>query len=338
MNNELHISTDTLKLGFVGLGWIGCSRMKSLKESGMVGTAILTDISEEQTNKITLTDGNCLVCRSVREMIDMKPDGIVIATPNAFHTEQVCEVLEAGIPVFCQKPLGRNFHETHDAISKAEQKNCLLGIDMSYRYLEAVRCIHEVLQRGEIGEIYAVEAIFHNAYGPDKEWFYKPELSGGGCLLDLGVHLIDLVLWLLGFGEVREISGKLFCGGEKYKKNKHIVEDYATVNMEFLTGCNVNISCSWNIHAGANAIIKLDFHGKKGGLSLYNMNGSFYDFRAEKYKGTFMEVLCSPPDDWGGRAIKNWALKLLTDNKFDKSICQIEKTALIIDTVYDNAG
>ncbi|MDO5575801.1 MAG: hypothetical protein Q4F84_01870, partial [Fibrobacter sp.] len=135
-----------------------------------------------------------------------------------------------------------------------------------------------------------------------------------------------------------EINGKLFCGGEKYKKSKRIVEDYAIVNMELQTGCNVNITCSWNVHAGTNAIIRLDFHGKNGGLSLYNINGSFYDFRAEKYRGTFREVLCSPPDDWGGRAIKSWAQKLLTNNKFDRSICQIEKTALIMDTVYDNAG
>ena len=337
MNKDLQIQTATLRLGFVGTGWIGCSRMRALKECGIVDTAIITDISDERIRDAASIYQDYVVCRTLDEVISMEPDGIVIATPNAFHVQQACKALEAGIPVFCQKPLGRNSKETREVISLASKKNCLLDIDMSYRYLEAARHFQNILQRGEIGEIYAVDAVFHNAYGPDKLWFYDPDLSGGGCLIDLGVHLIDLILWLLGFPDVYEIWGKLFCGGEKFKKRNGKVEDYAVVRMELETGCNVNIACSWNLNAGTDAIIRLNMYGKSGGLSIYNLNGSFYNFRAEKFMNTSRQVLCSPPDDWGGRAITKWAQKLSANCEFEKSVSQIENTALIIDTIYNNA-
>lgn len=337
MNKNPQIQTGTLKLGFLGTGWIGCNRMKALAEDGIVDNAIIADISEERIREAALICPDCEVCKSLDEVIAMEPDGIVIATPSALHARQACTALEARIPVFCQKPLGRNCKETGEVIEIASESNCLLGIDMSYRYLEAVKCFQNIIRSKEIGEIYAVDAIFHNAYGPDKKWFYNPDLSGGGCLIDLGIHMIDLVLWLLDFPNIYEIWGKLFCGGEKYKRASGKVEDYAVVKMDLETGCNVSIACSWNLHAGRDAIISLNMYGKNGGISLYNINGSFYDFRAEKFKNTSKQLLCSPPDDWEGRAIKNWAQQLYVNREFDNSVNHMKDVALIIDTVYKRA-
>src|SRR3954471_7558199 len=72
-----------------------------------------------------------------------------------------------------------------------------LGIDFSYRFVEGARRIRELVAAGELGRVYAARLVFHNAYGPDKEWFYDRARSGGGCVIDLGTHLIDLLLWIL---------------------------------------------------------------------------------------------------------------------------------------------
>src|SRR5512138_3737632 len=67
----------------------------------------------------------------------------------------------------------------------------------------------DLVREGALGEVYAVNLVFHNAYGPDKPWFYDARLSGGGCVMDLGIHLVDLALWALGFPEVEVLASRL---------------------------------------------------------------------------------------------------------------------------------
>lgn len=98
------------------------------------------------------------------------------------------EALAAGLAVFCQKPLGRTAAQTRRVMAAARTMNRLLGVDLSYRFVRGMQTI----QAGEIGEVYAVQLVFHNADGPDKAWFYDPVQSGGGCVIDLGLHLVDL--------------------------------------------------------------------------------------------------------------------------------------------------
>ncbi len=126
----------------------------------------------------------------------MDLDGVVIATPSALHAEQARQAFAGGVAVFCQKPLGRDLAETRAVIDAARAADRLLGVDLSYRHLAAVEAVRALLRDGELGRVYAAELTFHNAYGPDKPWFTRRSQSGGGCLIDLGTHLLDLVMWL----------------------------------------------------------------------------------------------------------------------------------------------
>src|SRR5215218_9099775 len=108
----------------------------------------------------------------VAEALDLAPDGIVIATPSALHAAQSIQALKAGAAVFCQKPLGRNAAEVEAVLAAATSADRLLGVDLSYRFTEGMRKIREQVRSGALGDIYAVNLIFHNAYGPDKAWFY----------------------------------------------------------------------------------------------------------------------------------------------------------------------
>ncbi|MFP3541668.1 Gfo/Idh/MocA family oxidoreductase, partial [Pseudomonas sp. SIMBA_044] len=77
-------------------------------------------------------------------------------------------------------------------LAAARTADRLLSVDLSYRHTHAMEQIKGLIQSGELGEVRAVDLTFHNAYGPDKKWFYKRSESGGGCVIDLGVHMIDL--------------------------------------------------------------------------------------------------------------------------------------------------
>src|SRR5437764_969188 len=170
---------------------------------------------------------------------------------------------------------------------------------------------------GAIGRVYAAELVFHNAYGPDKPWFYDPLRSGGGCLIDLGIHLVDLALWTLDFPRVSEVSSRLYSRGARFRPGNEGVEDYASATLDLAGGASVRIDCSWKLHAGRDAVISATFYGNRGGACFSNVDGSFYDFSAELLRGTRRELIAAPPDAWGGRAILNWVERLAAGGAYD---------------------
>jgi predicted dehydrogenase len=197
-----------------------------------------------------------------------------------------------------------------------------------------MQAIRQLIQDDEIGHVYAVELVFHNAYGPDKPWFYDPVQSGGGCVIDLGIHLVDLALWTLDFPQVTTVTSRLFAHGQGIEANLGRVEDYAVARMDLSTGTTVTMTCSWRLPVGYDAVIEASFYGTKGGLGLRNVAGSFYDFRAERYRGTVRECLHEPPDAWGGRAAIAWARRLATTSQYDANIEPLITVAEVLDAIY----
>jgi len=309
-----------LRLGFIGAGWIGMHRLKALVSSGVAEVGGIFDPQYEGESG----------CASVEALFERELDGVVIATPSALHAAQTIHALKKGVPVFCQKPLGRNAAEVSMMLGAARVANLLLGVDLSYRHLRGMGEVRKLLKEGALGKIFAADLIFHNAYGPDKPWFYDPQQSGGGCLVDLGIHLVDAALWLLG-GKAQEISGRIFKEGRPAAATE--CEDFATAHFD-LSGAVVNLACSWKLHAGHDAVIEIALHGTAGGIAIRNVAGSFYDFTIEHFTGTSRRVISQPPDEWGGRAAVAWAQQLLRSCDYDPEIESQLEVARVLDAIY----
>lgn len=322
------------RLGFLGVGWIGRNRMEAMLATGAVEAAAIADPSPEMAAEAARLAPGAAVVSGLDDLLETGVDGVVIATPSAMHAEQSIRTLEAGAAVFCQKPLGRTAAETRAVVEAARKADRLLAVDLSYRFTEGMSRIAELLRSGEIGRVHAADLVFHNAYGPDKAWFYDTALSGGGCVMDLGVHLVDLTLWVLDFPAVREVSAHLFAAGEPLGARPDRVEDYAVATLELETGAVVRLACSWRLHAGREAVISADFYGAEGGATLRNLDGSFYDFAAERHRGTARETLASPPDVWGGRAAADWARRLAAGERFDPQAERLVEVAGVLDRIY----
>jgi predicted dehydrogenase len=275
-------------------------------------------------------DAEVVAC--FEELLARKPDGVVIATPSALHAEQSIRAFEAAAAVFCQKPLGRTASEVEAVLGAAESADRLLGVDLSYRHTAAMQAIRERIHAGDLGQPFAADLTFHNAYGPQSGWFWNPQLSGGGCLIDLGVHLVDLVLWLFDFPEVLEARATLLRDGRPAAPGE--VEDYAVAELRLANGVEARIACSWNLSAGCDAVIDARFYGTRGGAAMRNVNGSFFDFSAELLRGQNSEPLCSPPDAWGGRAAAEWVRKLAAGERFAGSTTGLIDTARVLDRLY----
>ncbi len=322
------------RLGFLGTGWIGRHRMERISESGMAEIAFLCDSSADCLGEASHLVPQARVAHDFEELLQADLDGIVIATPSALHAEQSIKALEHGLAVFCQKPLGRTAAEVAAIVNTARKADKLLGVDFSYRFTTGMRLIREAICQGEIGNVYACDLVFHNAYGPDKPWFYDARLSGGGCAMDLGVHLVDLALWVLDFPAVKSVDSRLFSAGRPLLHDSLQVEDYAIATLDLETCAVAQLACSWRLPAGCDAIIAANFYGTSGGLSFRNVNGSFYDFVAEQFRGTARTVLTAPPDAWGGRAAVAWARQLGHNSRFDPAISSSIQVAGVLDAIY----
>lgn len=327
-------ATTRPRIGFLGVGWIGRHRMQAMADTGLIEVAAIADPSPEMAAEAGKIAPEAEQAADLEGLLAAGIDGVVIATPSALHAAQAIRALDAGVAVFCQKPLGRTAAEAAAVVAAARQADRLLAVDLSYRFTEGMRRIREIVSAGELGRVFAGDLVFHNAYGPDKPWFYDPELSGGGCVMDLGVHLADLALWTLGFPEVEDVQADLFAGGAALAGRTDVVEDYAEARLTLAGGAVVRLACSWRLQAGCESIIQAGFYGTEGGAALKNVAGSFYDFTAERYRGTARESLAEPPDAWGGRAAADWARRLAQGERFDADSERLVDVARVLDRIY----
>ena len=323
------------RVGFLGTGWIGRHRMAAMLDTGLIEAVGIADPSPEMRAEALKLAPEARVVDDLDGLLGLGLDGVVIATPSALHAAQSIQALDAGVAVFCQKPLGRDAAEAAQVVDAARRADRLLSVDFSYRFTAAMTAIAPLVRDGALGQVFAVDLTFHNAYGPDKPWFYDRAQSGGGCVMDLGVHLVDLALWALGFPAVDgPVCAQLLAGGQPLSPSSAEVEDFAAAQFRLASGATVRLACSWRLHAGREAVIEAAFYGTGGGAALRNVGGSFYDFTAERFDGTGSETLTAGADEWGGRAGADWARRLAAGERFSPDADELVRVAQVLDAIY----
>jgi predicted dehydrogenase len=325
------------RVGGLGAGWIGRDRLIALAAADTVEIVAVADPDERARGATAEALPRAALCQELDDLLEHALDGIVIATPSALHPVQAAAALSAGVAVFCEKPLGRTAVETRELLDIARAEDRLLGVDLSYRSTRAAQAMHKALRSGELGEVHAVELVFHNAYGPDKPWFTQRSLSGGGCLLDLGTHLVDLGLWLTQSRAVVVDTAHLTRRGRPVAPGGEDVEDFALAQLHTDRGIVMRVACSWFLNAGRDCIFEATVHGTEGAITMYNLDGSFYDFVAERHQGTSRRRLTEPGDNWGAGAITAWGSQLAADGGFCTDADDLLTLAEAIDAIYEAA-
>ncbi len=186
-------------------------------------------------------------------------DAVYIASPNYAHNQQVLSAAEEGKHVLCEKPLGMDVGEVRDMISACERNEVKFSAGFMMRFHSCHREAKRIIDEGLLGEVVFARLHFGCWY-PDMEgaWRQDPELGGGGCLMDLGIHGIDLLRMLLG--DVTQVFAENRTTSFKYP-----VEDSSLVNLVFESGSLGVVDSFFNLrHSGtANA---LEIYGTQGYL------------------------------------------------------------------------
>jgi predicted dehydrogenase len=225
-----------------------------------------------------------------REMLDAeKPDLVSVCLPNALHKDVTIAALEAGAHVLCEKPLATSVAEAHEMFDAARKAGRVLMAAQHLRYEAPVRAIKRVIESGALGEIYHVEVDALRRLGiPTWGAFHQKSASVGGALFDIGVHVLDQAIWLIGnpkplsvsamvqrrFGHRPEIAKIL---GNTWDPEKFDVEDFAVALVRFENDASLVLRASWAAHIEKN-YFGIQILGTEGGATtnppaLYHTRG-----------------------------------------------------------------
>ncbi|MFC6836776.1 Gfo/Idh/MocA family protein [Halomarina ordinaria] len=210
------------RIGIIGLGNIGhihAEHLESLAAEGVVEVAGGMDIASEACEHFENRFG--VRAYEHPEVLYEDVDGVIIATPNRFHEEYAVSAFDAGLDVLLEKPIGHTLESAERIVAAAETAEGNAMVGFLNRFNDAVKVFKDYQREGRFGEVTHVEANYVRRRGvPGRgSWFTNREISGGGALVDIGVHAIDLALHLLSYPPVEEVNGvtrSTFGGRDDY--------------------------------------------------------------------------------------------------------------------------
>ncbi len=273
------------RVGIIGVGGIfKGSHIGEYLDDERLEVVALCDIIEERATEIRDKHfPNAAVYTDFNELLkDETIDSVDICTPNYLHSIIAVAAFKAGKHVFCEKPDAVNVEEVLKMNRAAEKAGKTLMIMRNNRFSPASQYAKKYIESGAMGEIYCGRCGWQRRRGiPGKGgWFTTKAQSGGGPLIDLGVHMIDLAIWLMGSPTPVAVTGSTYCKfadndvsdsvnsdfGDKVSGGTFDVEDLAMGTIRFDNGAQLQIEFSWasNIKQ-ENRFVEL--RGTKSGLT-----------------------------------------------------------------------
>lgn len=276
------MSTST-RVGIIGAGAIAMyGHIPGIKKHPHGSVVAVCDTNQERANALAASNGISTVYTNWRDIIaDPNIDAVTVALPNALHAEVTIAALKAGKHVLCEKPLAMTVAQGEEMVATAHKEGRVLAINMSNRPRAEVQYMRAKVAEGKIGKIsYAQGRMIRRAGIPGfGSWFTRKELSGGGALLDIGVHMLDMVLYALGNPTVSAIRGEVQAvhgpqrrglggwGSDRVMDGTFDVDDLASLHLRLADGGLVTIEVTWAVYAQNEERIQLI--GDQGGFDFY---------------------------------------------------------------------
>lgn len=272
-----------VRFGFIGAGMIAHHSAKHVHRHPHGRVTAVYDTNPARAADLAAQRGVAEVCGSVGEMLsNPEIDAVYIAVPNKFHAESAIAALEAGKHVLIEKPLAMNASEGAAMIAAARKSGRVLLVGMNQRYLPAAQTIRAAVAAGEAGEIYHAKAYWWRRAGIPKlgTWFTQKALAGAGACNDIGVHALDVCLFLMGNFEPVAVSGATYAkfgprglgeGGWGQSDREHTdfdVDDFATAFIRMRNGATVTLDAVWASHYPEEQKFGVELYGTEGGFSL----------------------------------------------------------------------
>lgn len=253
------------RIGIIGLG-IGFGHARRYNAFRGCDLVAVCDVDEGKLQRAERELGVRSLYTDYRRMLDDgRLDGVVVALPNDLHMPVAVDALQAGLHVLVEKPMARTPEECDRMIEAARRSGKVLMVGLNNRFRPDVKAVKKAIDRGEIGEVYHAQTAWLRRDGIPGGWFRDVRRSGGGPLIDLGVHMLDLTLYLMGWPRPLAVSGSTFR-----KCSDFSVEDMAVANLRLEGGRSLVLETSWasNPPHIDHEHVYVRLYGSKGGAQL----------------------------------------------------------------------
>ena len=299
-----------LKVGLIGLGGImRNSHMVRYKKADDVEIVAICDILPEKIasfkEKFNMPDMPSFI--DYKELLEVEGlDYVDICTPNYMHSVIAVDALKKGINVFCEKPDAVSVEEALKMKAAAEESGKHLMVMRNNRYRKTAKYLKQYIADGKMGDIYCGRCGWQRRRGiPGKGgWFTTKEQSGGGPLIDLGVHMIDLAIWLMGNPTPVAVSGCTYTKfadsdisdsvnssfGDKKADGIFDVEDLAMGFIKFDNGACLQIEFSWASNVAKESVF-VELRGDKAGAEFKDGSLKIYTEEAGELKDILPDVI-----------------------------------------------
>ena len=249
-------TSETIRLGFVGLRNIGMNHLRIAARLPGITVAAVSDTDDERLDAAcAAAEGPVERCGSADDLIaDDSIDGVVLAVPNHLHAPMAMAAMSAGKHVLVEKPMAMNPAEGRDMIRVRDATGRVLMPGMNQRFAATHAAAQKKIARGAIGEVqqchtrWVLDRPFEGLWDRG-DWFLSSDTSGGGPLIDLGIHRLDLALYLTGKRRVVSVMGTTTYGvGREIaaKRGKtYELEDYAFGLVQFDDGTMMTVEASY---------------------------------------------------------------------------------------------
>jgi len=271
-----------LKAGIIGTGNISAAHVEGYKQLSEVVVTACCDIDGDKAASYAEKHGIPNWYTDYREMLEKeKLDLVSVTTWNSAHKECTIAALRSGANVLCEKPMAMNAEEANEMYEAAKDTGKLLQVGFVRRFGNDADVVNDFAAEGLFGDIYYAKATYLRRCGCPGGWFGDKAYSGGGPLIDLGVHVIDLVRYLAGnpkpvsvfgvtydnLGYNRADGAEKMWGVKNDPRFKYTVEDFAAAMIKFENGLTLNVEASFNLNCKKDSG-EVQLFGTRGGAVL----------------------------------------------------------------------
>ena len=269
-----------LKFGIAGAGAIAQYGFDGITASGAAEVVAVADPHQERAKEFARKNGFTATYPDARELFhDASLDAVYIATPNVYHAPYAVAALEAGKHVILEKPFATSFEDARKVVEIAAKRRKTFMLGMNFRFEKGAQQVRSLAERGYFGEIHRMRAFWRRRAGAPRlgTWFGNRKLAGGGCFMDLGVHMLDLALWTSGNFDVAGVSGAAYSkfgsrglgegswGASTPEGIPFDVDDSAAAFIRMKNGATVQLEISWVAHQKEDDAHGVELFGTEAG-------------------------------------------------------------------------
>ncbi|HTK09634.1 MAG TPA: Gfo/Idh/MocA family oxidoreductase [Ktedonobacteraceae bacterium] len=277
-------STNPVRIGVIGLGYAGEESLKGYQKLPNVEIVALAGLEEDRLHQLGQTFNIPHLYREYQDLLARDDiDAVSIAVPNSLHAPIAIAALDRGMHVLVEKPLACTGDEAKTMVQAAIKANRILQTVFNRRERDDIQRLKQYIDEIGLGKIYYAKAYWIRRRGIPAagSWFVNKRLAGGGPLIDLGVHVLDTVLFLLNEPEVITVSASTYneLGSRGIGTSNYVsrfsaggtineVEDFASAFMRLSTGATLTLEASWATHSSYDDDYGIILYGSEGGAEV----------------------------------------------------------------------